>query len=160
VPGTGQAWTAATDTLGMTEYAGVPFVSAASVAGELVGILDAGGAWALAADDDDGEPIAWSVETGLLDFGNDRMKRPELVYVGYSAQDTVQLTLAGTRDDGEEQPFTYDMPERAQSAPGANRFKPGRGVLSRWYRLSFGSADVPATIYSVRAVFLDSARRI
>lgn len=160
VPGTGQAWTAATDTLGMTEYAGVPFLSAASVAGELVGILDSGGAWALAADDDDGDPIAWAISTGLLDFGSDRMKRPEVVYIGYAADDSLQLTFSGTRDGGEEVALVYDMPARAQSAPGSNRFKPGRGLLSRWYRLAIGSADVPATIYSVRSVFLDTTRRV
>jgi len=155
----GIAWTAAGETMGVSKYEGVPFLSAASIGGELVGILDTGGAYALAADDDAGTPIAWRIRTGLLDFGKDQMKRPELIYVGYTAQAPVLMALAGTQS-GEEVEYEYELPDRLADVPGAARFKPGRGLLSRYYRLTLSSEDTQFALHSLRAVFLDSTRRV
>lgn len=155
----GIAWTAASETLGVSKYEGVPFVAAASIGGELVGILDTGGAYALAADDDDGEPIAWRISTGMLDFGKDVMKRPEAVYVGYTAQAPIMMALANTQS-GREVEYEYELPDRLADVPGAARFKPGHGVLSRYYRLTLSSDDAQFALHSLRAVFLDTSRRV
>lgn len=155
----GIAWTAASETLGASKYEGVPFVAAASIGGELVGILHTGGAYALAADDDDGTPIAWRISTGLLDFGKDQMKRPELIYLGYTANEPILLTLGNTQT-GEEVSYDAELPDRLADVPGAARFKPGRGVLSRYYRVTLSSESATFALHGMRAVFLDASRRV
>src|SRR5699024_9662817 len=110
LPYLGAAWTANTDTFGISRYADFKYHDPALHDGTLYAIGD-NGIVAMDAADDEGEPIHAVIESGLSDFGQDALKNISYAYIGYSAQRPLCLTLSHVRD-GLECPFVYDLPER------------------------------------------------
>ena len=114
----------------------------------------AGGGYLRSGNTDARTPIKHRVSTGLMDFGKQVFKRPSEVYVDYTCDGVFRLELGATRvadqQNGQEQTSTYDQPSRDWTGPSTCRFKPGRGIETPYFRVTFTSVD--ATEFRLRGV--------
>ena len=128
----GVAWTASTDSFAMSRYAQFPFNSAARIGNQLIAAGD-GGLYVIAETNDNGEPIAASLTTGLTDVGDPQQKRVREIFLGYEASGAMGVDVAITQS-GAEQTYGYTFPAKTATDPTANRQKVGRGIKSRFWR--------------------------
>lgn len=153
----GHAWTASTDTWGMSEWRDLPWLTGIAWDGALLGVAD-DGLYLLDADDDAGADISAWVETGLSDFGSPLLKRASNAYVGLTADGPLGLDVWVTSADGETTcSYVIDQPGSA-AAPA--KIHLGKGLLSRYWRfLMNNQAGAGFTVHDFRVLFDETQRR-
>lgn len=103
------------------------------------------GIYILGGPDNDGDPILWSIRSGLMDFGTTRKKRMEQLYLAYSTDGRLGLRIIVTQPTGEKRAYDYEMRPRPALATSANRIKVGRGHASREWAFELHSLDGATT---------------
>lgn len=131
------AWTANTDTWGMSRYEDWPITSLAVVAGVLYGTAP-DGLYRLDADDDAGAPIPAEFTTDLSDQGGEQPRHTRMVYAGAvtdgrlrAAVHHVTGRVAGT--------VHYEFEPRPADDFSPQRVKLGRGIKSRYLAFTIGN---------------------
>lgn len=143
-----QAWVVNTDTLGATSYANFPFNSLYTHAGTTWGVTETG-LYELAGDDDDGEPIAALLRTGMLDFGGPSIKAVPRCYL-YVHSDG-RLTLKTIEDSGgRRSEHWYAVHARDGDARRVRPVRLGRGL--RFVSVAFELVNVDGSSLDLRGV--------
>lgn len=153
------AWTANTDTFGMSEYAPFEATCPVVIDGELYAVTADG---IVAFDDGTQAPRDYDsvIEWGLEDFGSAELKRPAYAYIAYECYDVALFTL-GYIERGIEQSATCELPYRIADDVTAGRFRLGRGARSRHYRARIASfSGYPFVLHDVRLVIDETSRRV
>jgi hypothetical protein len=125
------AWVMNTESSGLSNYDNFGFTSLAFHGGKLYGTSPEG-LFEMGAGDDDGRDIDAVVGRGFEGFGGDHKKRISDIFVGHTGG-----TLECDVETYDKQVYTYPLAYRDSDAPRNSRIKPGRGLSSRWWRLTF-----------------------
>ena len=148
-----------TDTFAMSEYPDCPWREPVVIDGALYAVSDRG-LVALDADDDEGEAFDSAIEWGLQEFGTDRLKRPAYAYIGYESSDVLRFTLEW-HASGFAQAADYALPYRVADDVSAGRFRLGRGIRARYFRVGFAAEPgQPFALHGVRLVIDSTSRSI
>ena len=151
------AWVMNTENGALTNYDNFGFTSMAFHNG-VVYATSKEGVFALDADKDEARAIAAVSKGGFLDFGTERTKRVSDIFVGYTGGD---LECSVETYDGPEEVYTYPMEYRDADAPRNNRLKVGKGLSSRYWRLTFNNVNgADFQIYDVAVNVAASNRRL
>lgn len=135
------AWVMDLESKAAWTYDNYPFNSFARIGDRLFG-AGPDGISELTGADDAGTPIAWSVQTGLLNFGSAAEKRIDAMYLGYTSTGTVGLAVITTSPDGEKVQYNYTMVPRTANTLVENRIKVGRGLKSVYFQFQLaGTGD-------------------
>ena len=157
---TGAAWTANTDTFGMSRYTDYPLRSLAVVGGRLVGLTDAA-LYTLDGDTDDGAPIAASITDARRDFGTDKLKQIGELYVGGQSDGDITLSVETTSVKGDTEQNDYDFTARELGAVRNTRVKLGRGLRSRYWRFTLSnSGGARLVVHNASAQVEELSRRL
>lgn len=154
---TGTAWTATTDSLGMSRYQLPSISSAAAVGGELA-LTGKDGVFLRGGTTDAGALIHGYVQTGLDDFDSEYLKRPGHLYVAYTSEATLSVTV-GETSTGTEASYDYTMPARPATATTQGRTLLGQGMRSLMFRFTFHTTDGKAMSLSAAHVDLFNTSR-
>lgn len=95
------------------------------------------GVYILDGSTDDGVNIASTLKTGFMDFDDRKIKRLGGVFFGLRGS---ALRLA-VEPFGAASATEYDMPTFTTLSPGSNRITPGKGLASRYWRMTFKNVD-------------------
>lgn len=138
-PSSMAAWVMNTETSAMSRYANLPVESLARVGGVLLG-LGTEGLFKHEGDTDNGAAITSSVRTGRMDFRVQQLKRLDDMIISYSCNGamTMNVSVYGGTSEGT---FSYDMPERPAESVRGNRFKVGRGLVSKFWQFEWTSLN-------------------
>ena len=151
------AWVLNTQSGGLSNYDNFGFTSLASHNGVLYATSPEG-VFKLNADKDESRNIGAVIETGFLDFSTENKKRISDIYVGYTGG---ELECDVETYGGPEEVYTYEMGVRDANAPRNNRLKVGRGLSSRYWRLTFRNIDgADFQIHDVAVEVAKSKRRL
>lgn len=150
--GDGTSYTCRVETFGMSMLSGPRIGSVAEIDGVLYGAGD-GGLYVM-----DGAPGAAIVQTGLADLGT--QKRVTYCYVGYTGPDGLTLDV-GSTGTGVEETYSYEIEPRIADAATAGRAKLGRGLRTRYLRLTVANkADQPFQLHDMKLVTEQTSRRV
>lgn len=130
------AWQMNTETTAVNWHTNYAFDSIAQF-GNTVLATSPDGVYLLSGDDDAAVAIPATVQTGFMDFDDRKVKRMDGVYFGLQGSD-LKLSLEIFGGAG---PSTYTMPAKTTISPGSNRIIPGKGLLSRYWRMTFENVD-------------------
>lgn len=122
-----------TESTAVSTWTGCDFESLAQV-GEDVLATGPDGLYILDADDDDGTPIDARVDFASVGFGISQTKRIDNLYIGYSAEGRLRLSLAVQESGGV--PAVFPLERRSADTPRATRVTPGKGMVGRYWRMS------------------------
>ena len=134
------AWVMDAESKAVWRYDNYPFNSFAQLGDTFLGALP-DGIYRLTGDDDAGEPIAWNVRTGLLNFGTQLEKHIDVAYIGYTADGTVGLSVYTTNPAGEKIQYNYVMVGRTANATRENRISVGRGLESVYWAFELAGTE-------------------
>lgn len=134
------AWVMNAETKAFSSYEQFPFNSFAHINGRYYGCSD-DGIYELSGDDDDGEPIAARVRTGLSNLGTGRMKRIPSMYLGYTADGALVLKVVTTSPQGDKEEHWYRLTPRTAHATREGRIKIGRGLKSVFWGFEISNVD-------------------
>lgn len=127
-----------TESTAVSTWTGCDFESLAQV-GEDVLATGPDGLYILDADDDDGTPIDARVDFASVGFGISQTKRIDNLYIGYSAEGRLRLSLAVQESGGV--PAVFPLERRSADTPRATRVTPGKGMVGRYWRMSLQNED-------------------
>ena len=145
------------DTGAASEYTMTPEVSGLCQFSEVFYIASADGLYALDADDDYGNDVVWVMNTGLLNFGTDLMKRVIDVNILGSTEGNTILAVTTTRG-GVKVESRYQLEALTRTAPRDGVVKVGKGIQSVYW--SIGARGVgPAEIDEIRVSANPLSRR-
>lgn len=151
------AWQMNTETLAANWHTNYGFESMAQY-GDTVFAVAEDGIYALTGSTDDAVAIDAQIKTGFWDMDMPQVKRVEGIYFGYhGGQMQVDVDTYGHVNGTN----SYTMPVRTVDAPGANRINPGKGLASRYWRLTI--KNVGGSYFDVDNIEFDvaaSKRRI
>lgn len=117
-----------------SQYTQFPFESLAFFAGKSLG-AGAGGIYEHTGDDDDGDPIAAFIKTGLMDMGSTKLKNVPDVWVGFKGDGRLVLKVITTNITGEKVEDWYiSDPDTRGGELREGRFQLGRGIDSRYWQ--------------------------
>lgn len=120
--------------------------------GDSVFAVSEDGIYLMTGDTDAGAPISAYVKTGFMDFSSPRLKRMEGVYFGYhGGQMNVTVDTYGYPGGSN----SFSMPAKTVNAPGSNRVVPGKGLVSRYWRVTV--ANVGGAYFDVDNIEFDVA---
>lgn len=125
------AWVTSTKQWAMSRYdelSSTELVGALGVSREGVFVLDKN------------SPVQASILTGKSDFGSDKLKRVESMYVCGEALFPLTLTVFADQD-GEEVEYEYLYQPRANENTRTNRGFIGRGLISRFWQFKISNPD-------------------
>lgn len=122
-----------TESTAVSTWTGCDFESLAQV-GEDVLATGPDGLYILDADDDDGTPIDARVDFASVGFGISQTKRIDNLYIGYSAEGRLRLSLSVQESGGV--PAVFPLERRPAGTPRATRVTPGKGMVGRYWRMS------------------------
>lgn len=157
----GPAWTAATETLGMSRHLYPLALRGLAPLGDAMLAIGEAGAYLLNGDDDGaGTPEIKATMTGpLVDTGDSALKHPVALYVVYTSTKPVQVDVSET-STGVERTFTYTSPAFSQSAPRPIRVPTGKGLRSRYLRFAISNTDgAPMTVFAAEHDYIQTGRR-
>lgn len=126
------AWVLNTESGAVSRYSDFDFNSLASNGGLLFG-ASADGLYVIAGDKDEDRDVNTDVTTGFMDLGSDMRKRVSDVYFGYTGG---QMKATVEAYNGPTDNYTFEDRFREGDAPRNNRIKTGRGLTSRYWRIS------------------------
>jgi hypothetical protein len=145
------AWQMNTETLAANWLTNYEFESIAQY-GDNAFAVNEDGIFVLSGSTDDSMEIAASLKTGFWDFETPVLKRIEGIYFGYhGGQMQVDVDTYGHVNGSN----SYTMPAKTVSAPGANRVVPGKGIASRYWRLTI--SNVSGSYFDVDNIEFDVA---
>lgn len=127
-------WAMNTQIGGSTRYENFPFNSLAKLNGKYYG-ASSEGLFLLDGRDDDGAPVAASIDFGNLNFGTMLRKALPYVYIGMASDSRVVLKVVA---DG--QTYFYDLRDSDETLK-PQRFELGRGLRASYYGLSLISEE-------------------
>lgn len=154
----GGAWTALTDTWGMSRYEGMDLNSI----GALDGVLYAGatdGLYRLTGADDAGTKIAAEVDTGVQNF-NEYLKRAAYAYAGLVSDGTIALRITGA-PAGVAESYLAVFEKIKANFEVQNRVKLGRGMRSGYWKFAvLNQSGADFRLDRLRIIFEDSSRKV
>lgn len=160
LPPVGAAWSAATDTFGMSRYENYPFVAMAVVDGVPMGVMQ-DGLYSLVGQTDEGEGIPCSLTTGVSDMGGEQMKRIAALYSGQQCDGDSTVTVTVTDDSGNAASYEYPFETRLSDAPRNTRVLLGKGLRGRYWQFSIANDGASSlTITDLSADVAASSRRV
>lgn len=127
-----------TESTAVSTWTGCDFESLAQV-GEDVLATGPDGLYILDADDDDGTPINARVDFASVGFGISQTKRIDNLYIGYSAEGRLRLSLSVQESGGV--PAVFPLERRPADTPRVTRVTPGKGMVGRYWRMSLQNED-------------------
>lgn len=132
----------------VTHYTNFPFTHVVRYQNSYYG-MNSTGLYLLEGTTDDGDPIEWSVQTAMEDFGSPRRKTIDSVYIEgrLGAATTVSL------QSGEKTPNTYSHTTPRGATAQNHRQKLGRGVKERYHALGLagdGEFELDAVEFNER----------
>ena len=149
------AWVLNTQSGGLTNYNNFGFTSIAFHSGVLYATSPEG-VFKLNTDDDAGRNIAAHIKSGFDDFGTENKKRISDIFVGCTGSD-----MECEVETFDKQAYTYPMEYRDVDTPYNNRIKTGRGLSSRWWRLTLRNTNgADFQIHDVAVQLGTSKRRL
>lgn len=152
------AWLLNTETGAASWHTNFGFESIAQV-GARTFAVGPEGLYELTGDTDDGEQIAARVKTGFWDFKLEQTKRLDNMYFGYTSPGQLALDVEAAESGYAAQ--RYLLEPRAASEPRNSRVTPGKGLVSRYWRLTISNKDgVPFHVRSMTADLANSNRRV
>ena len=92
------------------------------------------GIYELTGDTDEDQPIDSYVQTGYMDFGTDKTKRLENIYLAYTSDGRILITPE-VYESGHS-PMMYALEQRQADAPRNSRVTPGKGLYGRYWRFT------------------------
>lgn len=155
---TGQAWTASTDSWGMSRYAPYTFQSIAVIDGVLYGMTD-DGVYRL---DSEQQTIAGHIATGKLDLGKGALTHPLGAYLEYELSgSSKQLQMdVTTTQSGAAQTYSYVMPNELADELTNGRVIFGRGLRGRHFTLSLRMTGERGYINDLNVETASTKRRV
>ena len=152
------AWLLNTETGAASWHTNFGFESIAQVGARTLAVGPEG-LYELTGDTDDGEQIAARVKTGFWDFKLEQTKRLDNMYFGYTSPGQLALDVEAAESGYAAQ--RYLLEPRAASEPRNSRVTPGKGLVSRYWRLTISNKDgVPFHVRSMTADLANSNRRV
>ena len=135
-----QAMVMNTETAAVSTYDNFAFNSIAYVgtSGKAYAASD-DGLYLLEGPDDVGENIHASIKSGFTDLGEPHTKHAGSMYFGYTSDSPFTATVE-TYGAGHA-PQTYELEQRAANAPRNSRMKLGKGLSSRFWRVTIENKD-------------------
>lgn len=127
-----------TETAAVSTYDNFSFNSVAYANGKLYAASE-DGLYVLEGADDDGEDIRASLKSGFTDLGEPHTKHAGAMYFGYTSDSPFTATVE-TYGAGHA-PQTYELEARDAYAPRNNRIKLGKGLSSRYWRVTLQNKD-------------------
>jgi hypothetical protein len=152
----GGAWSAPLETFAMSRWELAPFNSIAEIDGALYAASD-DGLYRLGVQHEEA-PIVARIRGGLTDFGLPTLQRASYFYASYTSEGTLAVTV-GYIPDGEEQSVTCTLPPRLARSPTPGRAKLGRGMRSRYWRITVENTDGADFVIFDQRVVVDSTNR-
>lgn len=136
-----QGWVVNTEgDMPVSEYDNYTFNSLAYSPDEMLGCTDQG-LYTLDGEDDAGADIAASIASLMLDFDTSKLKRMSTAYVGYTSNGQLLLKIRSV-DQGLFVEHWYEgRNPAAQTPPGQNRMKLGKGLRSRYWSFELVNID-------------------
>lgn len=157
----GPAWTAATETLGMSRHLYPVALRGLAPLGDALLAIGPAGAYLLdGADDGPGAPPITATMTGpLVDTGDSALKHPVALYIAYTSTKPVAVAV-GETSTGVERTFNYTSPAFSQSAPRPIRVPTGKGLRSRYLRFAISNTEgAPMTVFAAEHDYIQTGRR-
>jgi len=152
------AWVVNLETGAPWFYTNFDFTSIAEQAGMLFGASQ-DGFYLLEGADDAGTNIDSELKTGFLDFEIDHRKYIPDIYFGYTTDGELEVDVETF--DHPTDIYTYGLEPREASAPRNTRIKPGKGLVSRYWRFTIRNISGAAyQIYNNVADIVVSKRRL
>lgn len=152
----GQAWTSNTDNWAMSRYEPYTFQGLVVINGIMYGIAE-DGIYQLSGGI---EEIEGSITTGKLDLSADKsLVRPESAYLEYELDGTALMQVSTTQQ-GVEESYTYQLPQKASEKLTNGRFIFGRGLRGRHFSFSLKVAGRSAYINDLNIKSTDTNRRV
>jgi hypothetical protein len=141
------AWVMNTESTAVAWYVNWPFVDMAQSHTKTYAIGPEG-LYVVGGDTDNGSPIRSRVEFDYTDFGgydrggepipNHSVSRVENVYVGMEHGAPMRL---GVQVQGDARTYTYDTKRKPSTTTRNDRFTPGLGLRSRYWKLYVENTD-------------------
>jgi len=132
-------WVMNTESTGFSEYSNYPFNSLVSAEGRYFAVAQ-DGVYELTGDSDQGEPIAASIKTGLMDLETSFTKDAKAAYIGYTSTGRMVLKVS-TTERGRKNEWWYEAKPSSAGAPRSGRFTIGRGLRSRYFQFELVNAE-------------------
>ena len=133
------AYTVHADTGAVGTYALPVAIHGLAVFGGVLYIAATDGLYALDANTDLGEPIAWTLRTGLMDFGSPYFKRiRDLNLLARADGDSLARVIV--MREGQKQSHDYHLPQLTREAPRDGVTKVGRGLTSVYWAVEWVGA--------------------
>ena len=129
-----QGWVLNTEgAMPVSEYDNYVFNSLAyNPNGEMLGCSDTG-LYQLDGDTDAGTNIDAHITSMMLDFDTTKLKRVSTAYIGYTSTGTLLLKVRSVDDGVYVEHWFEGRNPTAQTPPGQNRMKLGKGLRSRYW---------------------------
>jgi hypothetical protein len=115
------------------------------------------GLFALDADQDEDGEVVWTIQTGVENFGTDRLKRIRDVNLLARTEDDTTLQVVADRY-GQKQEWNYRLPPLTRDSYRDGLVKVGQGVQSVYYALGVQGIG-PAEVDQLRVVIEPLSRR-
>ncbi len=145
------------DTGAVSEYAWAVQVDSAAKIEDNFLLATPTGLYALDASTDDGQPVAWRVQTGFSNFGSDAFKR--LGDVNLQLRTTGGVAIETITDRlGEKQIHSFALPPLPRESYRDGVVKIGKGVQSVYWGLAV-TGQGPAEIDHLIPTFIPLSRR-
>jgi hypothetical protein len=139
----------------LTEYQSYQFNSFARVNGACLAANETG-IYLLSGSDDAGTDIQASFKFGKLDFGSSLYKRVVTAYVGYTADESMVLTVATDITE-----FKYMLPALGKDGVHTNKKSMAKGARSRYWQFGmYNTNGGDFEVDTVEAVPVILTRRI
>ena len=141
--------------LGLTSYSNYAFNSFATFNNQALAANDTG-LYSLTGATDNATPIMLDVLMGNNDYGSDKQKRMDALYVAYRT--TGDLKLSVKVDDNET--FDYRLETQGWNGVYNNRVKLGKGMKGRYYQIGFTGTGVQFELDSLEANPVELSRKL
>lgn len=130
------AWQMNTETSAANWHTNFMFDSIAQYGNTVLAVAP-DGIYVLEGNTDNNTAIPATVQTGFMDFDDKHVKRFGGVFFGLRGS-SLRLSL---EPFGAVAASEYDMPAKTTVSPGSNRIVPGKGLVSRYWRMTFKNVD-------------------
>jgi len=138
--GTTNAWALELTEKALSTYDLPAFNSLVNFNGVYLGATSAG-IFALTGTADGAAAIDAVLRTGKTDFGTRNLKRIERIWVGYTCDGEMDLTVITTDDAGDELRTTYRLPATGGTGLHGNSVKIGQGLVSLHWQFEAANVD-------------------
>lgn len=136
-----QGWVMNTEgAMPISEYDNYQFNSLAYSPDEMLGCNDQG-LYVLDGDDDVGTNIDAEITSLMLDFDTTKLKRMSTAYVGYTSDGQLLLKVRSVDQGVYAERWYEGRNTTAQTSPGENRMKIGKGLRSRYWTFELVNID-------------------